>query len=82
MAMYSPDIEGEVELAGGVRARVAYAVFDDRQVPFPLSPMECWYLVQGWAVKPAADTLSLDDQVDLPGRLEGSSSSYLVYKGR
>jgi hypothetical protein len=42
--------------------------------------MECWYLVQGWAVKPAA-SLSLEDQLELPGRLEGSSGTYLVYKG-
>jgi hypothetical protein len=81
MVMHYPDIEGEVELAGGVKARVEYAVFDDRQAPFPLSPIECWYLVQGWAVKPAG-TLSLEDQLDLPGRLEGSSHSYLVFKGR
>jgi len=80
MAMYYPDGEDEVELPGGVKARVEYAVFDDRQAPFPLSPIECWYLVQGWAVKPKAP-LSQDDQLDLPGRLEGSSNSYLVYKG-
>jgi hypothetical protein len=81
MAMYYPDIEGEVELAGRVKARVEYAVFDDRKAPFQLSPIECWYLVQGWAVKPTA-SLSQRDQLELPGRLEGSSGDYLVYKGR
>lgn len=70
-----------MELPGGVKARVEYAVYDDRQVRFPLSPLECWYLVQGWAIKPA-NPLTQKDQLDLPGRLEGSAETYLVYKGR
>ena len=72
--------EEDVESPGGVRARMEYTVYDGRQTPFPLSPMECWYLVQGWEVKLAV-SLSQADQLDLPGRLEGSSNTYLVYKG-
>ena len=38
--------------------------------PFPLTPIEAWYVLQGWAVKPAAG-LTRDQLLALPGKIEG-----------
>jgi hypothetical protein len=36
---------------------------------FPLTPLEAWYVMQGWSVRPARP-LSLDEFLELPGQLE------------
>ena len=38
--------------------------------PFPLTPLEAWYVMQGWEVKPAAG-LTFDQFNELPGKIEG-----------
>ncbi len=40
--------------------------------PFPLTPLEAWYVLQGWEVKPAAG-LTFDQLNALPGKMEGGS---------
>ena len=37
--------------------------------PFPLTPMEAWYILQGWAVKPKA-ALTMETFLELPGKVE------------
>jgi hypothetical protein len=39
--------------------------------PFPLTPLEAWYVMQGYTVKPAAK-IPLEDFLLLPGQIEGS----------
>lgn len=36
---------------------------------FPLTPLEAWYVLQGWSVQPK-QALSMDEFLDLPGMLE------------
>ncbi len=38
--------------------------------PFPLTPLEAWYVLQGWAVQPAGG-LTTDQLHALPGKIEG-----------
>jgi len=38
--------------------------------PFPLTPLEAWYLLQGWEVKPAGG-VTLEEICALPGKIEG-----------
>ena len=49
--------------------REEYAGFWPEGEPFPLTPMEAWYLLQGWAVKPAAG-LTPEQYERMPGKLE------------
>jgi len=52
-----------------VERKIGYPVWPEGK-PFPLTPLEAWY-VQGWAVnvKPKAG-LTLDQALDLPGKIE------------
>lgn len=47
--------------------------------PFPLTPLEAWYLVQGWDVAPAAG-IALDQVADLPGRFEGGAGWVVLWR--
>lgn len=38
--------------------------------PFPLTPLEAWWLLQGYAVKPQAGITSHQVTDDLPGKFE------------
>lgn len=38
--------------------------------PFPLTPLEAWYVLQGCAVRPAGG-LSIDQFDAMPGKIEG-----------
>jgi hypothetical protein len=51
-----------------VERKVGYPVWPESK-PFPLTPLEAWYVLQGWAVKPKAG-LTLDQALDLPGKVE------------
>ncbi len=53
---------------GVVRRRVYPTWPTDK--PFPLTPLEAWYVMQGWEVKPAAG-LTFDQFNELPGKIEG-----------
>lgn len=45
--------------------------------PFPLTPLEAWYVMQGYTVKPAA-TFSFDEFMELPGSLEGGPGGVML----
>lgn len=47
--------------------------------PFPLTPLECWYIMQGWAVRPK-ERMSLDVYHELPGRGLEMLDGYLVLR--
>jgi hypothetical protein len=54
-----------------------------RDSPFPLTPLEAWYVLQGYAVRPAAG-LTLEQLMEMPGRMEGNGSGptgWLVIRG-
>ncbi len=38
--------------------------------PFPLTPLEAWYVLQGFTVKPAT-SFTLEEFRQFPGRIEG-----------
>ena len=40
--------------------------------PFPLTPLEAWYVLQGWEVKPAGG-LTGDQVGEMPGKIEGGN---------
>jgi len=62
-----------------VARREEYANFWPEEEPFPLTPMEAWYLLQGWAVKPAAG-LSMEQYMKLPGKLEYVDGYVLLWQ--
>ena len=39
--------------------------------PFPLTPLEAWYVMRGWEVAPAAGVTADQIAEELPGKLEG-----------
>ena len=39
--------------------------------PFPLTPLEAWYVMRGWCVAPAAGVTMEQILDELPGKLEG-----------
>jgi len=38
--------------------------------PFPLTPLEAWYVLQGWQVSPA-NGITIEQINELPGKIEG-----------
>jgi hypothetical protein len=55
-----------------------------RNEPFPLTPLEAWYVLQGYAVRPAAG-LTVEQLYRMPGDLEGGGQGlggWLVIRGR
>jgi hypothetical protein len=62
---------------------VEYATWPDDE-PFPLTPLEAWYLMKGFAVRPAAG-LTDEQFFKLPGDLEGGGKGpggWLIIRGR
>ena len=55
-----------------VERRVEYPVWPVGK-PFPLTPLEAWYVLQGWAVRPVAG-LPMETLLDMPGKIEGGES--------
>jgi hypothetical protein len=45
---------------------------------FPLTPREAWYVMQGYAVRPARQ-VSLEEFLELPGQLE-LSDGYIMLR--
>ncbi|MGI4744747.1 MAG: hypothetical protein ACRYFY_01695 [Janthinobacterium lividum] len=41
--------------------------------PFPLTPLEAWYVMRGWDVAPAAGVTMQQILEELPGKLEGGN---------
>ena len=52
-----------------VDRREFYRVWSDEEPPFPITPLEAWYILQGWAVRPK-EPLAMETFLELPGRLE------------
>jgi hypothetical protein len=47
--------------------------------PFPLTPLEAWYVMQGYTVKPAA-SITLEEFLQLPGKIEGSDQGLCLWQ--
>ena len=69
----SDDSRAGVDMTGQpdpeVVRRVAYEGFWPADQPFPLTPLEAWYVLQGWEVAPAAG-MTLAQAMALPGKVE------------
>jgi len=50
------------------------------QEPFPLTPLEAWYVMQGWEVKPAAGITATQIVDQMPGKLEGGNGWVLLWQ--
>jgi hypothetical protein len=48
--------------------------------PFPLTPLEAWYVMQGWEVKPAAGITATQIIDEMPGKLEGGNGWVLLWQ--
>jgi hypothetical protein len=44
---------------------------------FPLTPLEAWYVMKGYAVRPAR-RLSMEEFLELPGQLELSDGCIML----
>ena len=61
---------------------IAYEPWPENE-PFPLTPLEAWYVLKGYAVAPAAG-FTTEQLFKLNGRLEGGGKGpggFLVQKG-
>ena len=45
--------------------------------PFPLTPLEAWYIMRGYAVRPSRE-MSMDEFQELPGQLEMSDGYVML----
>jgi hypothetical protein len=52
--------------------RMCYASVWPADKPFPLTPLEAWYLLQGWEVKPAGG-ITAEQVAEMPGKIEGGN---------
>ena len=51
--------------------RCAASIVWPADKPFPLTPLEAWYVMRGWWVAPAAGVTMEQIIEELPGKLEG-----------
>ncbi len=56
--------------------RTAYQAWPEDR-PFPLTPLEAWYVMKGYAVRPA-QPLPLEAFLELPGQLELSDGYVML----
>jgi len=52
--------------------RVVYEGIWPAGEAFPQTPLEAWYVMQGWAVQPAGG-INIDQVGAMPGRIEGGT---------
>ncbi len=52
--------------------RVAYDAVWPAGKPFPLTPLEAWYVLQGWEVAPVGG-ITQEQVLAMPGRIEGGA---------
>ena len=50
--------------------KVGYGYQWPEDQPFPLTPLEAWYVLRGWKVRPSSG-LTMDQFNALPGKIEG-----------
>ena len=50
---------------------------DDK--PFPLTPLEAWYVMKGWKVKPAAG-ITGHQVLEMPGKIEGGNGWLMLWQ--
>ena len=48
--------------------------------PFPLTPLEAWYVLQGYSVKPASGGITVAILEDMPGRLELADGYVMLWR--
>ena len=48
--------------------------------PFPLTPMEAWYVLQGYSVRPRNAQITVEMLDDLPGKLELSNGYLMLWR--
>jgi hypothetical protein len=46
---------------------------------FPLTPLEAWYIMRGYAVRPAR-RVTMDEFLELPGKLEMSDGYIMLWQ--
>jgi hypothetical protein len=61
-----------------VERRRAYPTRPDDE-PCPLTPLEAWYVFQGWQVQPAAG-IDLETVLKLPGKIEGGEGLVCLWQ--
>jgi hypothetical protein len=59
--------------------RMAYEGIWPADKPFPLTPLEAWYVMQGWEVKPAAG-ITMQQVLDMPGKIEGGNGWIRIWQ--
>lgn len=58
--------------------RIAYQSWPaDKE--FPLTPLEAWYVMRGYAVRPARPD-TMDEFLELPGKLEMSDGYIMLWQ--
>ena len=58
--------------------RVAYQPWPvDKE--FPLTPLEAWYIMRGYAVRPARQ-VTMEEFLELPGKLEMSDGYIMLWQ--
>lgn len=62
---------------GKVDFRIEYQPWPSGK-EFPLTPLEAWYVMQGYAVRPERQ-VSLEEFLELPGQLE-LSDGYIMLR--
>jgi hypothetical protein len=64
------------EAAGKVGYRIEYRPWPAGK-EFPLTPLEAWYVMRGYAVRPKSP-LPLEELLELPGQLEFSDGYVML----
>ena len=63
-------------LPAEIDARIEYPVWPDDK-PFPLTPLEAWYVMQGYAVRPKTRP-TVDVVLEMPGQIEMSNGYVML----
>ena len=59
--------------------RMSYMSVWPANRPFPLTPLEAWYVLQGWEVAPAAG-ITGEQVLDMPGKIEGGNGWLVLWR--
>ncbi len=68
--------EGDGQTPPEVDFRIDYQAWPTDR-PFPLTPLEAWYVMRGYAVRPS-QPMSLEVFLELPGQLELSDGYVML----
>jgi hypothetical protein len=59
--------------------RISYTDIWPADEPFPLNPLEAWYLLQGWEVAPAAGVTG-EQVMKIPAKAEGGNGWIVLWR--